>query len=121
MVSSDLSPNDEISIPKPLPYVKGIIAKILVMKQQNPELESYFKEFDKLGESEVRMAVYTHQWDERKNAAAIIWLSNQEESETSKAIQLNRHIAIAAYIAAFAAIIGAAPTIWNVISFLFID
>ncbi len=89
------------------------------MKSQDTELESSFKEFDKLGESEVRMAVYTNQWDQRKRAAAIIWLRKQGESETTKAIRLNRHIAIAAYIAAFAAVIGAAPTIFKMICLLF--
>jgi hypothetical protein len=60
-----------------------------------------------MGKSLVTMAVIEHRWDASKQAAALVWLELQEEPKHSVAIRLNRHIAIAAYIAAIAAVIGA--------------
>lgn len=82
------------------------------------DFEPYFEEFEKLGESVVQAAIYNNQWNSDKLAAALVWLSKQEETKHFDANRLNRHIAIAAYIAAFAAVIAAIPTILRLVEFI---
>lgn len=36
------------------------------MINKESELKPYFQEFDKLGESDVRMAIYANRWDSNK-------------------------------------------------------
>ena len=88
------------------------------MMNKESELKPYFQEFDKLGESDVRMAIYANRWDSNKIAAALVWLEVKDESKQTAATHLNRHIAIAAYIAAIAAVIATIPAIEKIIEFL---
>ncbi len=42
------------------------------MINKESELNPYFQEFDKLGESDVRMAIYANRWDSNKISAALV-------------------------------------------------
>ena len=77
------------------------------MITKESELAPYFEEFSKMGKSLVTIAILEPRWDSSKQAAALVWLELQDEPKHSVALRLNRHIAIAAYIAAIAAVIGA--------------
>jgi hypothetical protein len=56
------------------------------MKNKESELKSYFQEFDKLGESDIRMAIYADRWDANKTAAALVWLEVKDESKQTAAL-----------------------------------
>jgi transposase len=73
------------------------------------EINAYFKDFDRMGETAVRIAVYSERWrnDLSRLGAAAEWLRLKDEERQSQNSRWARRAANAAYVAAIAATIGA--------------
>lgn len=84
------------------------------------EITTYFADFDRIGESSVRIAVYSGRWenDRSRLGAASEWLRLKDEARQSRNSRSARLAAKAAMIAAIAAIIAAREDIIWLISWL---
>lgn len=82
------------------------------------EIDPHFKEFDRMRESAVRIAVYSGKWrnDLSRLGAASEWLRLKDERRQCRRSISNWIAAISALIAAITAIIVAKTTIADFIS-----
>ncbi len=86
----------------------------MIKPMSQEELRNYFSQFERMGESSVRVAVYSGSWenDRLRLGAASEWLRLKDEGRQSRR---SRYTLLTASIAAIAAIIAArADIIWSI-------
>jgi len=85
----------------------------MIKPPSQKELQSYFAQLESMGESSVRVAVYSGSWenDRLRLGAAAEWLRLKDEERQRRRSISNWIAAISALIAAITAIIVAKTTI----------
>jgi hypothetical protein len=89
----------------------------MIKPMTQEELHNYFSQFERMGESSVRVAIYSGSWenDRSRLGAASEWLRLKDEACQSRR---SRYTLFTASIAAIAAIVAARADIIWIIKYL---